>query len=104
MRLLLVSFCLILLVPLFGCGNTGSDFKKLSDDAKINFIKTFKKYENNALGDWVINRVEDIEDGGMSWGDADKEFFLGGFTMETQNAYRKWRSFRIKISNTSKVK
>lgn len=104
MRLLLVSFCLILLVPLFGCGKTNADVKKLSDDAKINFIKTFQKYENKALGYWIIKRVEDIEDGGMSWGDADKEFFLGGFTMETQNAYRKWRSIRIKINNTSQVK
>ncbi|MCY2941426.1 MAG: hypothetical protein NTV50_07130 [Planctomycetota bacterium] len=101
MRLLLVSFCLILLVPLFGCGKTNSDVKKSSDDAKINFIKTFQKYENNALGYWVIKRVEDIEDGGMSWGDADKEFFLGGFTMETQNAYRKWRTLRTKVKNAS---
>ena len=101
MRVLLISFCLILLVPLFGCGKTNSDVKKLSDDAKIKFIKTFQKYENNALSYWVIKRVEDIEDGGMSWSDADKEFFLGGFTKETQNAYRKWRALRTKVKNAS---
>lgn len=101
MRLLSISLCLIILVSLFGCGKSDADFKKLSDDAKIVFIKTFQKYENNALGDWVENRVEDIEDGGMSWNDADKVFFLGGYTKETQNAYRKWRALRIKVKNSS---
>lgn len=101
MRLLLISLCLIILVPLFGCGKSNADFKKLSDDAKIVFIKTFQKYEKNALGDWVENRVEDIEDGGMSWSDADKEFLLGGYTRDTQNAYRKWRALRTKVKNAS---
>lgn len=101
MRLLSLFLCFTMILLLFGCRKTNADVKKLSDDAKINFIKTFQKYENNALGDWVENRVEDIEDGGMSWGDADKEFFLGGFTMETQNAYRKWRTLRNKVKNAA---
>lgn len=101
MRLLSIFLCFAIIATLFGCGKTNADVKKLSDDAKINFIKTFQKYENNALGDWVENRVEDIEDGGMSWSDADKAFFLGGFTKETQNAYRKWRTLRTKVKNAS---
>lgn len=101
MRLLSISLCLIILVSLFGCGKTDADCKKLSNDAKSVFIKTFQKYENNALGDWVENRVEDIEDGGMSWRDADKEFLLGSYTRETQNAYRKWRALRTKVKNAS---
>lgn len=101
MRLLSLFLFFTMIVTLFGCGKTNADVKKLSDDAKINLIKTFQKYENNALGDWVENRVEDIEDGGMSWSDADKEFLLGGYTKETQNAYRKWRALRIKVKNSS---
>ena len=80
----------------------GGNPTKLASDAKIDLIKTFQKYENNALGDWVENRVEDIEDGGMSWSDADKAFFLGGFTKETQNAYRKWRALCLKVEKEPK--
>ncbi len=80
----------------------GGNPTKLASDSKIELIKTFRRYENTAMADWVTDRIEDIEDGGMSWSDADKDFLLGGFTKETQNAYRKWRALRLKVENAPK--
>jgi len=74
----------------------------LASDSKIELIKTFRRYENTAMADWVTDRIEDIEDGGLSWGDADKEFLLKGFSKETQNAYRKWRALCLKVEKEPK--
>lgn len=86
MRLLLISFYLIILVPLLGCS------KDLSDDPKINFIKTFQKYDGIGRKSFVMDWVESVEKGETSWGESDSTLRIAGFSKETQNAYQKWRS------------
>jgi hypothetical protein len=86
MRLLLISLCFVILVLVFGCS------KELSDDPKINFIKTFQKYDGTGRKNFVMDWVESVEKGETSWSESDSTLRIGGFSKETQNAYQKWRS------------